>query len=264
MNFNLEESVDIYDSYNHSFFNEFNDYCSFSNELTSTFKNNDLINTFETNLDSKEKKKEIKLLNEKKNILTSKKEKISKNKNKTKTTRSGKIEDRPLRKKVKEILVKNALNFINKKIKFLYNNNIGNGVCIKELKTLQSNKFNVEDNKKFLYETIGDYFSESITKKSTNLEKSHNKNLINKLLNEKDIIKKKYFEELFKLTFFQFLQHFRGEKSYDVLVGAELYINEIQKYSSNKDYQDELKRYIFEYENILARKRARDIKKKQV
>jgi hypothetical protein len=169
-----------------------------------------------------------------------------------------------LKKKVKEILVKNALNFTNNKIKLLYNNNIGNGVCIKELKTLQSNKFNVEDNKKFLYGTIGDYFSENITKKSTNLEKSHNKNLINKLLNEKDIIKKKYFEELFKLTFFQFLQHFRGEKFYDVLDGTELYINEIQKYSGNKDYQDELKRYIFEYENILARKRARDLKKKQV
>ena len=258
MNSYSEDSAAFYSSFN-DFLNpkDSNDFYSLENEMTDYCKINEFSSTFLTNYDSKEKNKEIKNGKEKKKISVPKISlKTSKKKNKTR-----KIEDKPMRKKVQDILSNNAFEFINKKIKDLYNNNIGNGVCIKELKPLQSKKFNVDNNKKFLYGTIANHFSGDINKRNTNFDLSHNKNLIKDLLNEKDIIKRNYFEELFNLTFLQYLKHFRGDDDYEVLIGVNRYINEIQKYQDDKDYQNELKRYIFDYENILNRKRSREDKK---
>ena len=65
-----------------------------------------------------------------------------------------KFSDDNLRKKCKNIALKYSFEFINEKIKEMYNNNIGNGILKKQLKLLdQKNNSNSNINfEKFFYE----------------------------------------------------------------------------------------------------------------
>ena len=180
-----------------------------------------------------------------------------------------KFSDDNLRRKCKHLILKYIMEFINLKIKILYNWNIGNGIFKKELQTLnQSQKSNatIDFNKLFLLKKLGDIFSEDISGRFTNYPPDHNKILIQKLLSEKDEEKKIFFNEIFNLQFIQCLKHFRGEEKIDILEGLKCFSDIkndiINKYEEEGvEYYEILKYYLCNFEIIINNKKARKIRK---
>ena len=230
---------------------------------TNTENNNSNQNLFEINKDFySEDNSSIKI---NKNVKLGRKKKCEKKKRK-----HNKFSDDNLRRKIKHIILEPTFIFINKKIKKLYNNNIGNGYFIKKL--LKSNKIQksnakIKYNQEFLYKTLGEIFSDNISKKYTNYNIQHNKLLIEGLINENDLEKRIYFQKLFSLTFLQCLKHFRGEVSIKELEGMTLF-NEIKNElntdddDDGEDYKRTLETYINNYEIIIKQKKPRKSNKK--
>lgn len=168
--------------------------------------------------------------------------------------------DDNVRRKCKHIILENIKNFINNKIEIIYNGMIGQGINIKKLLILNQDKTandSVAFNKEFLKQTIGTIYSGDITNKYTNFPKEHNKNLIKKLLNEKDETKRNYFNRLFSLTFFDCLEHFRGSKTIKELEGLTK-INEALKEYDDDNYKKCVSQYINNYECIINNKKPRN------
>ena len=115
-----------------------------------------------------------------------------------------KFSDSNMRRKCKHLVLKNTLDFINKKIRSIYNGNIGNGLLKKELQTInqfQKHNANLNFNKEFLNKTLGQIFSDNLSTRFTNIPLNHNKMIINSLINEKDENKRIYFNKLFNVNF---------------------------------------------------------------
>ena len=170
-----------------------------------------------------------------------------------------------MRKKCKHLVMKSLLYFINDNIYRLYNGNIGKGVLIKKLFILnqaQKCNDNVNFNKDFLNKKIGQIFSDNISSRINSFPPFHNKNLINKLMNEKNQMIKNYFTRLFNLGFIQALKHFIGQEQIEILVGLKTlhdFKEEIiQKYDGDGlQYYEALKYYMYNYENIIYKKKSR-------
>jgi len=180
--------------------------------------------------------------------------------------RHNKFADDNLRRKVKHIVLDQLFEFINNKISFLYNGHIGHGISIKKLLTINHKpKANtiVKYNKEFLEKTLKDIFSENISSRYTNYMKEHNKNLIENLLNENDDSKRKYFTNLFSLTFLESLEHFRGTKFYEELSGLKGVNEIINQYDNDDepDYKTCLLYYINKFEEIINNKKSRKPRK---
>ena len=201
----------------------------------------------------------------------SKKEKENTNNNKTvikkKRGRPGttgdhdKFSDDNLRRKVKHLLLDNLLSFINNKIYKVYEGQIGNGIFIKKLLTLnqrQKTDSTIQFNKDLLQKNLGDIFSDDISSKYTIFPVEHNRNLITKFLNEEDEEKKEYFNKLFSITFMDSLEHFRGSKIINELIG----LKEIESIKSDdEEYLNQLRFYFNNYEKIIFNKKSRNRKK---
>ena len=182
----------------------------------------------------------------------------------TETRRHTKYSDDNIRRKCKHIILDGFFYFVNSKIRKFYNNNIGKGILEKQLKTLnqtQKSEANIIFNQKFLDKTMGEIFSEKISGRITNFPSDHNKKLIESLLNEDDPLKRLYFNELFSLTFFQCLQHFRKEKKFPVLNGMTTLPEQLEKFSDDKDYYTNLDYYFKNYEKIIYNKKSRKKRK---
>ena len=163
---------------------------------------------------------------------------------------------------IKHFIIKSILDFINNKIKELYNNNIGNGIFKKQLQTLNQkdkSETNIKFNQHFIHRTIGDIFSNDISDRYTNYSKDYNKIIIENLLNEKNYIIKDYFTDLFNLEFKQCLEHYRGTNSYNVLNGMRLF--EEDKQNLDDEYLKTLEYYLNDYENTIYNKKARKSRK---
>ena len=162
--------------------------------------------------------------------------------------------------KVKNIILKNLLNFINDKIKEIYDSNIGQSILTKKLlsiKQKQKQKSGSTDNfnKEFLDKSIGNIFSEDIRTNYTSFFPSHNKYLIELLLNEKDNNKRIYFNKLFNLTFRDALKYFRGSEDIEELNGMERFGSKNKDIKNDENYLITLKYYVINFEEILGRKR---------
>ena len=180
-----------------------------------------------------------------------------------------KYADDNLRRKIKHIILKNLLIFLNNEIKRIYNGNIGDGIFKKELQTInqsQKSDATINFNKEFLTKQISDIFSDKISGRFTNYPPYHNKRLIIDLLNEKDENKKIFFRKLFSLNFNDCLMHFRGEIHNEMLEGLTCFKdikNEIiNKYDDGIEYYNQMKYYLDNYEKIINKKRARRPRKK--
>ena len=164
-------------------------------------------------------------------------------------------------KKIKMLILKKSYNFINEKIIKIFNNNIGKGICIKQL--LPINKFvlyhsSVEEDKEFLNKKLKEIFS-SISNKYTSVLNTKNKNLIDDLINLEE--HGKYFSELFELSL-DCLEHIRGTKNSELL--DEL--PKIDDIINNEGILDEdeiniYKDVINNYELIIEKKKKRRTKK---
>ena len=165
-------------------------------------------------------------------------------------------------KKIKMLVLKKSYNFINEKIIKIFNNNIGKGICIKQL--LPINKFvlyhsSVEEDKEFLNKKLKEIFS-SVSNKYTAVLNTKNKNLIDDLINLEE--HGKYFKELFELSFLDCLEHIRGTKNSELL--DEL--PKIDDIINNEGILDEdeiniYKDVINNYELIIEKKKKRRTKK---
>ena len=161
------------------------------------------------------------------------------------------------------------MDFLNNRISFVYNGKLGNSIFKKELKSINHNQIlnpKKEFNQIFLTKTIGKIFSDDISKKYTILPLNHNKNLIFRLLNDKDENKKTYFQKLFGLNFIQCLKHFRGEESNGLLNGLKCFKNMkeeiINDYKEDGDeYYEVLQYYLNNFETIINNKRTRKTRK---
>ena len=177
-----------------------------------------------------------------------------------------KFADDNLRKKSKHIILSEILTFLNSKLKEIYKDNIGNGILLKQLLTLnhkQKANIIVNDNKQFLQKTLQEIFSDDISRRYTNFPSDHNKNLINRLLEEDDEEKRKYFNTLFKLTFSEVLCHFQGKQIIKELVGLRTYKEALKNYQTEKDYYENLKYHLTNFEEIINSKKSRRSRKQK-
>ena len=166
-------------------------------------------------------------------------------------------EDNVIRK-IRTILIKSLFNLINDFIFEVYNGKIGQGILRKELKNMNQNQTeNVAENKKFLIKKLKDIFSVDL-KRYTNYPSSHNKNLINKLLNEKDEEKRTKFEKIFNLTILDCLNHYKGIKYIKELEPLNSLINKkLAKFEDDKDYLNLLNYYIPKFEETIMERKSR-------
>lgn len=187
---------------------------------------------------------------------------------KTPKSKHTKYADDNMRRKIKHIILNSIFNFINYKIRELYNNNIGKGILEKQLQNLnkkQKSEADIEFNKEFLNKTIEEIFSDDITKKKTSFHPDHNRKLIQDLLNEKNESIKYYFQKLFGLTFLDCLEHFRGSKEFNELIGMNNLENELKKDTyAEKDYANLIIEYSNEYEKIVMKKKSRKKRKTSI
>ena len=182
--------------------------------------------------------------------------------------------DDNLIKKCKHIILDSTMVFINKKIKILYNHNVGNSIFKKQLLQLnkdQKSNGNAKYNKDFLNKTLKEIFSEDISTKYSNYNRGHNKILIERLINEKNEEKRFYFQKLFNLTFLQCLKHFRNSELIEELKGLQLFqefkngLNDDNENDNDNNYYIKLLEfYINSFEDILMKKKSRKRGKKVI
>ena len=173
-----------------------------------------------------------------------------------------KFTDDNMKKKCKNIVLKCILEFINNKIKKLYNNDIGHGNYEKNLKTLgeKSKMTTTADSySDFMKKKLKDIFSEKISTKYSNFSPEHNKMIIKSLIEEKDDSKKSYFGKLFNLTFEDCLKNFRGDTDLEELKGfknLDFVKEELVKKSeeNGEEYSKYFAYYIKNYEKLINKK----------
>ena len=183
-----------------------------------------------------------------------------------------KFSDDNMRKKCKNIVLKYALKSINEKIKEKYKNNIGHGKFKKELKILnQKNKVKstVDVDKSLLDKTLKEIFSDNISNKSYNFPKNHNKTIIESLINEEDEEKRKYFNNLFNITFIEFLNYFIGNETctinnINLLNGFKDFSSIKEKLIQNQgeEYVNMMIFYLQNFKELINKKRPRKTIKK--
>ena len=162
-----------------------------------------------------------------------------------------------IERRIKHLILKYSLKFINQKIKLIYNENIGDGIFKKELlpihqgiKSNNSAKFNIS----LLNKTLGEIFSENISNKYTSYFQNHNRVIIKKLLDDKDEKIVYYFKKLFNITFSQCMDKFKGNNEVKELEGF-LTFNDIKnELPEEPEYIEAFQLYLTNYENKLKKK----------
>ena len=157
--------------------------------------------------------------------------------------------------------------FINKKIKSLYSYEDEKVLKEKQLFKLKQNQpmsSKIDYNKDFLEKTLGLIFSGDISSKYSCHPSTHNKKLIESLINDKDEKKRNLFNKIFNLTFSDCLKHFRGSEKIVELDG----INDLKDYLKSQKINDDenyctiFKYFVNNYETIIKEKKSRNRTKK--
>jgi len=179
---------------------------------------------------------------------------------KKRNNNSTKFKSDNLIRKVKHILLNNILNFINDKITELS----GHKTIFGKLKNIgqkERSEGNIEYNKQFLNKTLFDIFSSKITGRITNFLSDYNEKIIDNLLKDKDDNKRKYFNDLFNLTFTQSLNHFNGTNYHKELDGMKRMVDEVKEESKgDEEYENHLKYYFLNFEEIINNKKGKKSK----
>jgi hypothetical protein len=280
---NPERELNILDnnfSFNNKVFTFFKTIDKNSNgNIKEEKEHNNLINNNKDNLNLSEiTNNKVSISSKVNDLKKENKEKLKKKSGRKKSNNTinknmkehNKYSDDNIRRKCKHLVLKNTLQLINEKIFIMYGGNIGNGIFKKELHIINKNQKSdatVVFEKNFLHKKLGEIFSENLSARYTNFPSFHNKRLILSLLNEKDQIKKKYFTDLFNITFLDCLKHFRGEKYINELGGLNCFENDKEKIldkcgEDGDDYVETLKYYLDNFEKIVNRKKPRKLRKK--
>ena len=188
---------------------------------------------------------------------------LNKKRNRDKNINNKKINFDKIIRRIKMSVLNAIIRFINHKIEIDYNYDIGKGICEKKILSIDKKELThskVEENKDFLLKNLKDILATNISKKYTNYKKTHNIELIQKLINKGEDYKK-----IFELTFLDCVEYIRGTKNISILDGLDK-IDDIIKIEEQKMEKDEIENFvdfIMDYENILDRKKGRNSKKQK-
>ena len=189
---------------------------------------------------------------------------LNKKRNRDKNINNKKINFDKILRRIKMSILDAIIRFINHKIEIDYNYDIGKGICEKKILQIDKKELThskVEENKDFLLKNLKDILATNISKKYTNYKKTHNIELIEKLMNKGEDYKK-----IFELTFLDCVEYIRGTKNISILDGLDK-IDDIIKIEEQKMDKDEIENFvdfIMDYENILDRKEGRNSKKQKM
>ena len=224
------------------------------------------IECIKTEQSSNQRKEEVILDEKKDNEKEKEKEKETnkkcllgrKKKNSNETGKHNKYAEDNIIKKIKGSLLIILYKFINDMINKIYNGNIGHGIFQKQLLKINQNQVIVsKNNKQFLNKTLKDIFSDDISTKYSSFSISHNRDLIQKLLNEDDEEKRIKLNKLFNLTFIECLKHFRGSIIIEELHGLDSLDNMLKKFEDDKEYLSIFKHYCSNFEKVIQNKKNR-------
>ena len=200
-------------------------------------------------------------ISKEKNMLQIKRKRGRKKLNLNNNKEHNKFSQDNLFRKLKCLIFNSLRKYDNDVICKVYDNNIGKGIFTKQIFKINHQQIFCSDtdfNRNLLDKTQGEIFSENITTKFSNYPLSHNKDVIEELLNESDEEKRKIFIKLFNKTFLECIQHIRGTKKITGLEGLEkVFKKELNELNEETEYINELKYLINNYEEILYNKIAR-------
>ena len=140
---------------------------------------------------------------------------LNKKRNRDKNINNKKINFDKILRRIKMSILDAIIRFINHKIEIDYNYDIGKGICEKKILLIDKKELThskVEENKEFLLKNLKDILATNISKRYTNYKKTHNIELIQKLINKGEDYKK-----IFELTFLDCIEYIRGTKYIDIL-----------------------------------------------
>lgn len=184
-----------------------------------------------------------------------------------KKCRHTKFSDDNTRRKIKRIIISELQDYINKKIKVIFENETGNGLIEKKLMKLaqdQISEAGVEFDQQFLYKKLKDIFSEKVTSRITNYTPDRNKEVIDELLNDENEERRNFFKGLFDITFGDCIKYFRGDYLYNEYLQGLKKFSDIQE-QMEKDqgimFTKHFIKYLYNYEKIINNKRPRKNKK---
>jgi hypothetical protein len=177
-----------------------------------------------------------------------------------------KFSDDNMRRKIKHIVLKSLMEFINNKIKEVFNGKIGYSILKKELLTLnkeQKSDATVKYNQKFLSKTLSEIFSENISGRFSNFPSNHNKLLINNLVNGDDEKRNIYFRKLFGLTFIQCEKYYIGIIDIPELEGMKRFNEEKKELEDGQEeeYIEILEYKLKNFEELMKKKKSRKPRK---
>ena len=268
-NFNSIHSEKELDDLNNQFKHTNNDEKIKYTDLP-TLKNNNNINDNNNNEIFKNKtgtkKVNSKHQKPKNKIKTFKRPRGRLKKNKKKVQKQYKYRQDNLRRKVKHLVLRSLVKFLNKKMKILYNGKIGYNILRKEFLMFNKNpKYNssIEYNKLFLKKTIKEILSQNISTIYNNYKPDFNKKLIERLINEEDNEKRKYFKKIFNLTFVDCLKHFNKTKEIKELDGMECIDDVLEEFNNEKEYKEILYYQLKNFDDIINSKSSRTSKKNE-
>ena len=169
-------------------------------------------------------------------------------------------------RKIKSIILHAVYKFINYKIREIYGNEPDYDMKKDELKKIEQSQTvntNIRFNQNFLNETLENIFSKNISHRYKKYDLEHNKNLINKLLKDKNTKRRQIFHNLFSKTFLECLEHFRGTKNIYELEGITTFDKIKIKYENDPDYLATLDYKLKLYEEIIKNQKGRKEEKKE-
>ena len=216
----------------------------YTNDNSPDIVNNILTNSLKKTIDNTKKITKTKIEKDITQNPQKKKRGTPKIKNEKKRIHTKKSKDN-LRCKIKFLLLKSIREYINTKIDNKYK---FGGKHFGQLLIMKKNeKESICFYRKFFQKTIREIFSEDITNRysNENCSKDHNKKLIEKLLNDDDEEKRKFYNELFDLKLINCLQHFRSYAKYYLLEGLKKFKEikyELKKKGEDDNYIEKLKK----------------------
>ena len=165
-----------------------------------------------------------------------------------------------MNRKIKCLILHFVYLFINCKISELYKNEPGYIKEKYELKKIEQSQVvnsNIRFNQNFLNETLEHIFSVNISHRYKKYDLEHNKNLINRLLNDKNIKRRQIFHNLFEKTFLECLEHLSKTKNIHELEGIKTFDKIKGKYEDDPDYLASLEYKLKIYEDIVRNQKWR-------